>query len=93
VGERSEHVVAFARELHGQVAIVAVPRLSLTLAAGELRPPLGELWETTEIPVPATANGSLDSVFDGEQKRVTAERTVLGREVFAHFPVALLVCG
>jgi len=92
VGEKSEHVVAFAREYHGQLAIAAVPRLSLTLAAGELRPPLGELWETAEIPVPATAREFMDSVFDGEKKRITAERTLLGREVFAHFPVALLVC-
>jgi len=92
-GAKSEHVVAFAREHQGHLAVVAVPRLSLTLAAGEIRPPLGELWETTEIPLPATAHESMDSVFDGEKVRVTAERTLLCSEVFAHFPVALLVCG
>jgi (1->4)-alpha-D-glucan 1-alpha-D-glucosylmutase len=93
LGAKREHVVAFAREHSGQVAIVAVPRLSYTLAAGSVRPPLGELWEDLELPVPPQSAEFLDSVFTGEKIRVTGERTLLGREIFAHFPVALLVCG
>jgi (1->4)-alpha-D-glucan 1-alpha-D-glucosylmutase len=93
LGAKREHLVAFAREQQGQVAIVAVPRLSFTLAAGSVRPPLRELWEDTELPVPPRAAEFMDSVFTGEKIRVTAERTLLGREIFAHFPVALLVSG
>src|SRR6202000_2452728 len=37
---KSRHVVAFAREHQQQVAIVAVPRLSYSLAGGALRAPL-----------------------------------------------------
>jgi (1->4)-alpha-D-glucan 1-alpha-D-glucosylmutase len=93
LGAKREHIVACAREHSGQVAIVAVPRLSFTLAGGSVRPPQGELWEDLELPVPPQATEFLDSVFTGERIRVTAERTLLGREIFAHFPVALLVCG
>jgi (1->4)-alpha-D-glucan 1-alpha-D-glucosylmutase len=93
LGAKREHMVAFAREHQGRVAIVAVPRLSFTLAAGAVRPPLGELWEDTVLPVPPQAAEFMDAAFTGEKIRVTPERTLLGREIFAHFPVALLVCG
>src|SRR5437016_3208976 len=41
-GAKGDHVVAFARENHNQVAIIAVPRFSYILSGGALRPPLGE---------------------------------------------------
>lgn len=91
VGAKQQHVVAFAREHNNHVAIVAVPRLSYTLAGGALRAPLAELWDTTELPVPPRCAEFLENVFTGEKIRVTAQRTLLCREVFAHFPVALLV--
>jgi (1->4)-alpha-D-glucan 1-alpha-D-glucosylmutase len=90
-GAKREHVLAFAREHNGQVAIVAVPRLGFTLARGAIRPPLGELWDDTELPVPAQTAEFVESVFTGEKIQVTPGRTLLCREVFAHFPVALLV--
>jgi (1->4)-alpha-D-glucan 1-alpha-D-glucosylmutase len=90
-GARQQHVVAFAREHNNQVAIVAVPRLSYTLAGGAMRAPLAELWENTELPAPPRSAEFLENVFTGEKIRVTAQRTLLCREVFAHFPVALLV--
>src|SRR5262249_53974884 len=89
-GTRQQHVVAFAREHKGQAVIVVVPRLSLTLAGGALRPPLGELWENTELPMPAIATDSVDNVFTGETLNLSPNRTLLCREIFAHFPVALL---
>ena len=91
VGAKQQHLVAFAREHNNQVAIVAVPRLSYTLAGGALRAPLAGLWENTEIPVPPRSAEFLENVFTGEKIRVTPQRTLLCREVFAHFPVALLV--
>jgi (1->4)-alpha-D-glucan 1-alpha-D-glucosylmutase len=91
IGAKQQHVVAFAREHRNQVAIVAAPRLSYTLAGGAIRPPLAGLWETTELPVPPHTAEFLENIFSGEKIRVSAQRTLLCSEVFAHFPVALLV--
>jgi (1->4)-alpha-D-glucan 1-alpha-D-glucosylmutase len=93
VGPRQRHVVAFARERNNQVAIVAVPRLSYTLAAGAVRAPLGELWQTTEVSVPPRTPEFLENVFTGERIKVSANRSLLCHELFAHFPAALLVSG
>jgi len=92
-GPRREHVVGFARDHERQVAMTLVPRLSYTLSAGELRFPLGDVWDTTEIPVPSHAAEFMENIFTREKLRVTPQRTLLCREVFAHFPVALLVSG
>jgi (1->4)-alpha-D-glucan 1-alpha-D-glucosylmutase len=92
-GPKREHVVTFARENHSEVAIIAAPRLSYTLANGKLQPPLGELWDSTELPVPSRTAEFVENVFTGERIKVTPARTVLCREIFAHFPVALLISG
>jgi (1->4)-alpha-D-glucan 1-alpha-D-glucosylmutase len=90
-GAKQRHVVAFAREHLRQVAIVAVPRLSYTLAGGAMRAPLDALWEATELPVPPRTAEFLENIFTGEQVKVSAQRKLLCSEVFAHFPAALLV--
>jgi (1->4)-alpha-D-glucan 1-alpha-D-glucosylmutase len=90
-GAKQHHLVTFAREHNNQVAIVAVPRLSYTLAGGAIRAPLAGLWENTEIPVPPRSAEFLENIFTGEKIKVTPQRTLLCSEVFAHFPVALLV--
>jgi (1->4)-alpha-D-glucan 1-alpha-D-glucosylmutase len=92
-GPKQQHVVAFAREHNNHVAIAAVPRLSYTLAGGALSAPLGGLWQNTEIPVPPRTAEFLENVFTGEKIRVSANRTLLCHELFAHFPVALLIGG
>jgi (1->4)-alpha-D-glucan 1-alpha-D-glucosylmutase len=92
-GLRRDNVIAFAREHNNQIAITAVPRLSYGLADGEMRFPLRDMWETTELPVPARAAEFMENAFTGEKVKVTPRRTLLCREVFAHFPVALLVSG
>jgi len=89
-GTKRDHVISFARDHEGQVAIVAVPRLPYTLSDGAMRAPLGEIWEDTEIPVPSHTPEFLENIFTGETIKVTSNRTVLCREIFAHFPVALL---
>jgi len=89
-GSRREHVVSFAREKNGQAIVVAVPRLSFTLAGGEMRAPLENMWNDTEILLPFRAWDTLDNVFTGEKVKVGGGWTLLCREVFSHFPVALL---
>jgi (1->4)-alpha-D-glucan 1-alpha-D-glucosylmutase len=93
VGSKQQHVVGFAREHSNQVAIVAVPRLSYTLAGGAMSAPLAGLWEGTELPVPPRTAEFLENVFTGEKIKVSANRSLLCHELFAHFPVALLVSG
>lgn len=89
-GPEHDHVISFARENHRQIAIVAVPRLTYELTGAVINPPIGEVWKETEIPVPSKAPEYLENIFTGEKIRVTPHRTLLCREVFAHFPVALL---
>ena len=89
-GEQQEHLCAFARELGNEAALVVVPRLTYKLTGGEQRPPIGEVWGNTELPVPQGA-ASLRDVFTGKEFLPSASRTLLCRELFAHFPVALLL--
>jgi len=66
-GTRANHVIAFARQLHGQWCIVAVPRLyaSLTRAG---TPPLGKkVWTDTQIELPAGAPRSWKNVLTGDE--------------------------
>jgi (1->4)-alpha-D-glucan 1-alpha-D-glucosylmutase len=89
-GAKRDHVIAFARENEGQVAITAVPRLSYVLSGGAIRAPLGEVWQDTEIPVPSRTPEFLENIFTGQKIRVTPHRTLPCRELFNHFPVALV---
>jgi len=92
-GSKRDHVVAFARERENEVAITAIPRFGYTLAKGQLQAPLSELWENTELAVPANTPEFMYNVFTGEKIRITPNHTLLGRELFQHFPVALLIGG
>ena len=89
-GSQRQHVVSFAREREGETIVVAVPRFSLTLAGGETRAPLGDLWQDTEILLPFRSWQTLENIYTGEAMKISSARALLCREVFAHFPVALL---
>lgn len=93
-GRAAQHVCAFARELlnglRHNAAIIAVPRLSYTLAEHRLEPPIGALWRETEISLPPRSPNEFENVFTGEIVRVTGSRTLLCSEVFRDFPIALL---
>jgi (1->4)-alpha-D-glucan 1-alpha-D-glucosylmutase len=90
-GAHREHVIAFARQHERHTALTAVPRFPYTLMKGEMRPPLGEdVWKDATIELPPGATGEFRNVLTGES--VTArDGRLLCREVFAHFPVALLM--
>ena len=57
-GARADHVIAFARHLHDQWCIVAVPRLMASLDNGA--------WDDTEIKLPAGAPSSCMDIFAGD---------------------------
>jgi len=89
-GEREHHVCSFARGLEGQFSLTAVPRFSYTLMKGRLAPPLGDAWGNTELLLPADAPEWMENVLTGELLRTTPQRTLLARDLFANFPLALL---
>jgi len=88
-GTAQQHVVAFARENESESAVVVAPRLSYTIMKGQMGAPLGEVWGDTELSVTRAGSEYVDA-FGGHRLRSSGDRTLLCREVFAHFPVALL---
>jgi (1->4)-alpha-D-glucan 1-alpha-D-glucosylmutase len=85
---REEHVVAFARRLGEEAAIVAVPRFTYTLMKGKEEAPLGAVWGDSALVLPpGLAGRRIHNIFTGE--RFEAGESILCREIFAGFPVAL----
>jgi (1->4)-alpha-D-glucan 1-alpha-D-glucosylmutase len=88
--EKQEHLVAFARAYEDRVAVVAVPRFSYTLMRGRIQPSIGEAWGNAALQLPAETMGMrLVNVFTGEIIPANG-RALPCRDLFAHFPVALL---
>jgi (1->4)-alpha-D-glucan 1-alpha-D-glucosylmutase len=92
-GKFREHVAAFARfdAMTLESAISVAPRFSYTLMRGEMKMPIGNVWGDTEITLPPGIEGEFVNLLTGEVVRTTSTRTLLCREVFASFPVALLL--
>ncbi|MDG4560770.1 MAG: malto-oligosyltrehalose synthase [Candidatus Competibacter sp.] len=89
IGGLKEHVVAFARTLGQQRALVVAPRFSTGLVKnGEY--PLGEaVWHETRVLPPAGSRLRWRDALTGQM--VQGEEALWLREVLEHFPVALLV--
>jgi (1->4)-alpha-D-glucan 1-alpha-D-glucosylmutase len=65
-GARADHVIAFARHLHDQWCIVAVPRLCVSLTRTGT-PPLGKkVWRKTQVELPRAAPRSWKNVLTGD---------------------------
>lgn len=90
-GEYERHVIAYTRSLGDQHAIVAAPRLSYTLMKGMVQPPTGRIWDRACVQVPPEIKGPLRNMMTGEIVSVGGDGRLLCSEVFATFPVALLV--
>ena len=87
---KEDHVVAFARVHKAEAIVVAAPRLSYTLMKGREEPPIGAVWGDSELSLPPESIGKqLRNIFTGEI--FPACKSLLCREVFATFPLALLV--
>jgi (1->4)-alpha-D-glucan 1-alpha-D-glucosylmutase len=97
ITDKQEHVCAFVRSLpasqrtSGSTMITIVPRLSYTLMRGKMQAPLGEVWEQAELTLPENSSPSFENLFTGEKVNRTEKGTLLCREIFARFPVAVLV--
>jgi (1->4)-alpha-D-glucan 1-alpha-D-glucosylmutase len=91
-GAKAEHVVAFARQHEGRIAIAVAGRLFLQLVGEHGRLPIGpEVWQDTAIELPATDSAaSFVNVLTGETVAAPDGRLGVGR-AFGDFPGALLV--
>jgi glycogen operon protein len=82
-----EHAVAFSRSLDESSLICVVPRFTRRLTSGRTKLALGDAWG--ERVVSSIQPGNYRNLFTHEQ-RAWGEAAPL-RELFAEFPVALLV--
>ncbi len=89
-GEQANHVVAFMRRSAKQKMLVIAPRFSFTLMKGKIAPPLGDVWENTSIEVPEDCRGDHAELFSAANLTAADGKLPL-KQVFAHFPVAVLL--
>ncbi len=93
-GEKSEHVVAFARQHERGTIIVAVPRLSARLM-GESHDSVCEetIWRDTTLEIPRDGVTCYHNLFTGEclPLRPDAEPRIPVSDLFRNFPVAVLI--
>jgi (1->4)-alpha-D-glucan 1-alpha-D-glucosylmutase len=97
-GEHAPHVCAFARQLAGDAAVVAVPRLCERLLGARAALPLGgEVWADTVVVLPSRISArTFNDVFTGARIEALVgpgAAHLRAADVFARFPVALLVAG
>lgn len=88
------HVCAFARRLGARWIIAAAPRLMIRLV-GSGSWPLGDrVWQQERLSLPAAAPVTWRNILTGESLRALPTKagrsSLLLREIFASFPVALL---
>ncbi len=90
IGDKPQHVIGLAREHEGRMVLAIVPRLACTLLRGQVEANFASAWNGTQIELPSQAPPEFVDVFTGKAVRATPARTLLCRELFAHFPVVLL---
>ena len=95
-GAMKEHAFGFARRHNGDIALAIVPRLATRLGANPPALPLGEsVWKDTRVSLPEMPAGlAWHNVFTGQVPSPIHEANQAAfslAEVFADFPVALLV--
>ncbi len=90
-GGKEEHVIAFARSYGAEFIIVAAPRFAYSLMRGSETPPIGHAWNDTSLHIDVSfATSGLRNFFTGESVPVRNGTTLLGSDLFAHLPFALL---
>src|SRR6185369_11239210 len=91
-GGHAARLCAFARS-HGEAAsITVVPRLIATLDTGDA-PPLGEIWQDTQVELPRQLAGNYVDIFTGETVTADDAGGLRVAALLANFPVAILMRG
>jgi (1->4)-alpha-D-glucan 1-alpha-D-glucosylmutase len=88
-GPRAEHLCAFARSRGSVVVVAVVARWFATLPRNAGAGPASFDWLDTTVALPP---GVYCDVFSGVSHAAAAGAGVRVHELFASFPVALLVC-
>ncbi|MGH7224763.1 MAG: malto-oligosyltrehalose synthase, partial [Gemmataceae bacterium] len=96
LGQKADHVFAFARRASETVAVVAVPRLLVRLIPDGEQAPLGKgVWQDTRLVLPGVdPKLRWHNIFTGERLVPIEEQgqlTLSMAEIFGHFPVALFL--
>jgi (1->4)-alpha-D-glucan 1-alpha-D-glucosylmutase len=87
-GAKANHLFAFTRRHEGATAVVAVPRLPARLNPNPNRP---VAWGDTRLALTDLKDdGPWRDAFTGRELTAT-DGTLAAGELFAHFPVALLI--
>ncbi|CAM4396537.1 malto-oligosyltrehalose synthase [Deinococcus marmoris] len=86
--DAGRHLLAFAREHEGELAVTVAPRLTLTLTRQAVPWALGETWGTRQLTLPAS--GTFENVLTGERFKVRGGKIPVAK-VLEDFPLALLV--
>jgi len=94
-GDKSRHVLAFARRFENQWLIVAVPRLCAELLESKRHLPCGmDIWRQTKVELPGGSPLKFHNALTGERVNAaedTLPLCLLAGELFGKFPLALLV--
>jgi (1->4)-alpha-D-glucan 1-alpha-D-glucosylmutase len=95
VGERADHVVAFARRRRNSAVLVAVPRLCARLLSEPGNLPLGAgVWKDTRVALPCNIHAEFfHNAFTCEDVMIEKQgdtKSFPAATLLANFPVALL---
>jgi (1->4)-alpha-D-glucan 1-alpha-D-glucosylmutase len=93
VGDRAEHLCAFARRMEDTFIIVVVPRCTAKLQKGETGMPLGSpVWGDTRVEVGSARLVPLRNVFTSAELSIDVEQagSLKVSDVLVDFPVAVL---
>jgi (1->4)-alpha-D-glucan 1-alpha-D-glucosylmutase len=89
-GDRRDNLISFVRQQDRAIAVTVAPRFSYSMTKGKLAFATGDAWGNTELLLPPTTAEIFENVLTGEVVKVTANGTILARDIFRVFPVALL---
>lgn len=94
LGQRQEHVCAFARRRGAEYALVVIPRLLTKLVRVGAIPVGQEVWGEDLLLLPEGIPEHWLNVFTGERLRVSDTKKELRlSDILRRFPVALLIRG
>jgi (1->4)-alpha-D-glucan 1-alpha-D-glucosylmutase len=96
-GERAENLLAFTRTKDEAAIAVAVPRLVVSLGAGQRRMPIGDVWTDSAIVCPPMLAGRRwTDVFTGEVVALHCkgqDHVWKARDLFVDLPIAALIAS
>jgi len=96
-GERADNLLAFTRTKDEAAIAVAVPRLVVSLGAGEGRMPIGDAWtDSAVVCPPRLASRRWTNVFTGEVVALQGEgqdHVWKARDLFVDLPIAALTAS